>query len=145
MGGWAKHALVGDPSLPAKKSASAFLQKIFGSYFVSRILNFRHGASSLRGASRRAPKSRFFGLSPTLGSSIRISSNLFYPASRLMSRAPRAWWLCTEVVRFDFVLALSGAPAGAPSTPAPPLSHPRLISRGFLKIEWAAGRGERLT
>ena len=52
-----------------------------------------------------------------------------------------------EVVRFDFVLTLSDAPAGAPSAPAPPpiLSAKggqafSSISRGFLKIEWAAGR-----
>ena len=50
MGGWAKHALDWGLSLPAKKSAFAFLQKIFGSYFAFRILNLRHGASSLRGA-----------------------------------------------------------------------------------------------
>ncbi|KKR88226.1 MAG: hypothetical protein UU37_C0008G0002 [Candidatus Gottesmanbacteria bacterium GW2011_GWA2_41_12] len=51
-----------------------------------------------------------------------------------------------SVSRFDFVLTLSDAPAGAPSAPAPPpiLSAKggqacTSISRGFLKIEWAAG------
>ena len=53
------------------------------------------------------------------------------------------------MVRFDFVLTLSDAPAGASSAPAPPpiLSAKggqacTSISRGFLKIEWAAGRGQ---
>ncbi len=47
------------------------------------------------------------------------------------------------VVRFDFVLTLSDAPAGASSAPAPPHTPPfSSISRGFLKIEWAAGRGQ---
>jgi len=42
------------PSLPAKKSAFAFLQKIFGLNLHSESKTLRHGASSLRGASRRA-------------------------------------------------------------------------------------------
>src|SRR3989344_8393809 len=53
MGGWAKHARVLGPSLPAKKTAFAFLQKIFGSNLHSASKSLRHGASSLRGASRR--------------------------------------------------------------------------------------------
>ena len=54
-----------------------------------------------------------------------------------MSRAPRAWWLCTGVVRFDFV----PAPAPPPILSAKGGQAFSSISRGFLKIEWAAGRG----
>ena len=46
-----------------------------------------------------------------------------------------------RIVRFDSVVTLSDAPAGASSAPAPPQNPPYAsISRGFLKIEWAAGR-----
>ena len=54
----------------------------------------------------------------------------------MMSRAPRAWWLCTGVVRFDSV----PAPAPPPILSAKGGQAFSPISRGFLKIEWAAGR-----
>src|SRR3989344_6924773 len=120
MGGWAKHAWILCPSLPAKKSAFAFLQKIFGLNLHSASKIFRHGASSLRGASRRAPKSRFFRPLPAPCSSIRISSYLIFP-ELVMSRAPRAWWLCTGVVRFDFV----------PAPPRRTLLHSHPFRGGF--------------
>src|SRR3989344_7477862 len=90
MGGWAKHAWILCPSLPAKKFAFAFLQKIFGLNLHPASKIFRHGAFSLRGAPRRAPKSRFFRPLPAPCSSIRIGSYLFHHEP-LMSRAPRAW------------------------------------------------------
>ena len=44
MGGWAKHAWILCPSLPAKKSAFAFLQKIFGLnlHSASKIFGTAH-------------------------------------------------------------------------------------------------------
>src|SRR3989338_8810513 len=71
------------------------------------------------------------------GDSIQPRSYLFYPEP-LMSRAPRAWWLCTGVVRFDSV----PAPAPPPILSAKGGQACTSISRGFLKIEWAAGRGQ---
>src|SRR3989338_11295248 len=68
------------------------------------------------------------------GDSIQPRSYLFYPEP-LMSRAPRAWWLCTGVVRFDSV----PAPAPPPILSAKGGQACTSISRGFLKIEWAAG------
>ena len=62
------------------------------------------------------------------------------------SHAPRAWWLCT--LSSDSVLYTGAStrpprlqmPMPNPSA-APPHSPPYAsISRGFLKIEWAAGR-----
>ncbi|MDO8552619.1 MAG: hypothetical protein Q7S01_03780 [bacterium] len=51
------------------------------------------------------------------------------------SRAPRALWLCT--LWHDWIL-YTGA---STRPPAPPHSLPYAsISRGFLKIEWVAGR-----
>lgn len=73
------------------------------------------------------------------GDSIQPRSNPFYQP--LMSRAPRAWWLCTGVVRFDSVLTLSGARVRRVLGPRPAARSSILIHfAGVLKIEWAAGR-----
>ena len=137
--GWVGQARMGSvPSLPAKKFAFAFLQKIFGLNLHIASKSLRHGASSLRGASRRAPKSRIFGLSPTLGSSIRIGSYLFYPEP-MMSRAPRARCLCTALYAPIPCLLSRAREYAAPSTPAPPSPILSYFSRGECKIEWRRG------
>src|SRR3989338_286331 len=51
-----KHVWVRGPSLPAKKSAFAFLQKIFGLNLRPASKTLRHGASSLPRGSPPAPQ-----------------------------------------------------------------------------------------
>ena len=69
MGWWAKHAWV-CPLSPRQKICNSKNLRLEPATHKSKSL--RHGASSLRGASRRAPKFRppvgGLGLNPTLGS-----------------------------------------------------------------------------
>ena len=59
MGGRAKHAWILGPSLPAKKSAFAFLQKIFGLnlYPASKIFGTAHPLYAALRAARQNPDS----------------------------------------------------------------------------------------
>ena len=105
-------------AFPSKKSS---LQKSSAFEFLNLIAkqrSLRNRLSTLGGASRRPFQFSGFRREFYPGYIIRPSSNLFR-ATELMSRAPRAWWLCTGVVRFDFVLALSGARVRAALGPRP--------------------------